>query len=539
MDFRNNKELFRYSDDDFYFYRFAISRMELSRTRLLNSIIYRVMETYEYEFLVPDIQKNVPFEFILIASGEKVGYKYEDFFEDEDVSDLLRKYDVEKAFIIRTTAGCKTNRMKQRNEQYVEKNVAVEEITIQDFFETLFNHEEYIEFEKQIQDYVNLTKDILGFKSIKVLSAMNLSAQKLFAEKILFEWNYEEARYQIIDEKNEKIKRYLYVKNHDFGDDWEAIKDNYLTEGVYKALIGTETFAESFITSEWLYHSLKGKENFDYTSVVSGYLKSIEQLLHKLVMLNIDNNCVISLKKDKKDAVRDKGIIVYEMKGRNKTEAKKNWENWLWYPYIDFTENQKEYMDSSIGTFEHFFRKNPHTLSKPHLAKIICDMVSCFRTECRNGYFHTHNLHDSAIVEKTRDNAILLYALLLGCVEKAKECRDKLGIYTEDKFDVICKEIRRIRHFSSEFIFEYADGSKKKMIYDYLNNTMEYTEDGIEHYEALIFYEVEDFSMKTYEMLETPIRDEWKRLLTRDNLPNRIYCYDRKKNIHEIPNLKI
>lgn len=300
MDFRNNKELFRYSDDDFYFYRFAISRMELSRTRLLNSIIYRVMETYEYEFLVPDIQKNVPFEFILIASGEKVGYKYEDFFEDEDVSDLLRKYDVEKAFIIRTTAGCKTNRMKQRNEQYVEKNVAVEEITIQDFFETLFNHEEYIEFEKQIQDYVNLTKDILGFKSIKVLSAMNLSAQKLFAEKILFEWNYEEARYQIIDEKNEKIKRYLYVKNHDFGDDWEAIKDNYLTEGVYKALIGTETFAESFITSEWLYHSLKGKENFDYTSVVSGYLKSIEQLLHKLVMLNIDNNCVISLKKDKK-----------------------------------------------------------------------------------------------------------------------------------------------------------------------------------------------------------------------------------------------
>lgn len=123
VDFRNNKELFFYADDDFYFYRFAISRMELSRTRLLNSIIYRVMETYEYEFLVPDTQKNVPFEFILIASGKKVGYKYEDFFEDEDVSDLLREYDMEKAFIIRTTSGCNTNHMKQRNEQYVEKKL--------------------------------------------------------------------------------------------------------------------------------------------------------------------------------------------------------------------------------------------------------------------------------------------------------------------------------------------------------------------------------------------------------------------------------
>lgn len=540
VDFRNNKELFLYADDDFYFYRFAISRMELSRTRLLNSIIYRVMETYEYEFLVPDTQKNVPFEFILIASGKKVGYKYEDFFEDEDVSDLLREYDVEKAFIIRNTSGCNTNHMKQRNEQYVEKKVAVEEITIQYFFETLFNHEEYIEFEKQIQDYVNLTKDILGFKSIKVLSAMHLSTQKMLAEKVLLDWNYEESRYHVIDESNEKIRDFLDVKDYNFGSEWEKIKAVYLSEGVYKAMIGKESFADSFITSEWLYHSLKGKDNFDYTAIVSGYLKSIEQLLHKLVLLNIDNNCVISMRKDRKtkSAVLKQGIIVYEItKEGEKRNAKDIWKTS--FPYIDFIDTQKEYMDSSIGTFEYFFRNNPHILSEPKLSNVICNMVSCFRTECRNGHFHTHNLHDLTIVEKTRENAILLYALLLGCVEKAKVCKDKLGIYTEDKFDAICKEIRRIRHFSSDFIFEYADGSKKKMIYDYLNNTMEYTEDGIEHYEALIFYEVEDFSMKTYEMLETPIRDEWKRLLTRDNLPNRIYCYDRKKNIHEIPNLKI
>lgn len=37
------------------------------------------------------------------------------------------------------------------------------------------------------------------------------------------------------------------------------------------------------------------KENFDYTSAISGYLKSIEQLLHIIVMVNVDNNCKISM----------------------------------------------------------------------------------------------------------------------------------------------------------------------------------------------------------------------------------------------------
>lgn len=191
-------------------------------------------------------------------------------------------------------------------------------------------------------------------------------------------------------------------------------------------------------------------------------------------------------------------------------------------------------MDSSIGIFEFFLRNNPHIFIDPNLAKVICDMVSCFRTECRNGYFHTHNLHDTSIVDKTRENAILLYAILVGCIKQTKVKKDKLGISVEDEFDSICKEIRKIRHYSPNFIFEYADGSKKLMIYDFINNTLEYTEDGIEHYESLIFFDVEDFSMETYEKLETSIRDEWKYLLTRDNLPNRIYCYDRKKRIHEV-----
>ena len=344
------------------------------------------------------------------------------------------------------------------------------------------------------------------------------------------------AAYKAFDKNNEKIQNFLYVSDYDFKATWSEIRENYIENGLYKTMVGSETYAESFITSEWLYYSLKGKENFDYTAIVSGYLKSIEQLLYKLVMLNIDNNCVISLKRDNetKQKVVNNCIIVYEIRNHKKKIVKEGWEKWLKYPYIDFCEKQKEYMDSSIGIFEFFLRNNPHIFIDPNLAKVICDMVSCFRTECRNGYFHTHNLHDTSIVDKTRENAILLYAILVGCIKQTKVKKDKLGISVEDEFDSICKEIRKIRHYSPNFIFEYADGSKKLMIYDFINNTLEYTEDGIEHYESLIFFDVEDFSMETYEKLETSIRDEWKYLLTRDNLPNRIYCYDRKKRIHEV-----
>ncbi len=540
--FHPKDELFQYADDDFYFYRFAVSREEQGRISLLDEIIYGVLERYNIDFEVPEVIRDAPFDFLINSDEGRFGYTFEDFYADDDINELLKEYSLDKAYIIRTVKGAENKYIIRNNNSFIEQRVNVSEITIQNFFETYFGKEEYCDFENAITDYVTRSRNIMGYQSIKVLSAMNLSSRKLFEEKILAEWDYEHSKYQIIDYTNPKIQNILYVGNYNLKDCWEEIKSRYLKEGLFKAMIGTESFAESFITSEWLYYSLKGKENFDYTSIVSGYLKSIEQLLCKLVMLNMDNNCVISLKGDKttKQKVLTDGVVVYEMKRDKVTKtfvknvAKFGWEKWLKFPYIDFTNTQKDYMDSSIGTFEYFFRNNPNIYTDSNLSKVICDMVSCFRTECRNGYFHTHNLHSEDIVDKTRENAILLYAILLGCVKSALDKKNSLGIVQEDKFDSICKEIRELRHYRPDFTFVYADGTEKKMIYDTINNTPEYTSDGVEHYDSLFFYEVEDFSLETYEKLDTPIRNEWKRLLTRENIPKRIFYFDIKKNIHEV-----
>ena len=162
-------------------------------------------------------------------------------------------------------------------------------------------------------------------------------------------------------------------------------------------------------------------------------------------------------------------------------------------------------------------------------------MVSCFRTECRNGFFHTHNLSDWKIVETVRSNAIYLYFVLLGgCIIPKTKLSD-LGFLSNDSFDKLCKRIREFRHYNAEFIFEYSDGRKRNLIYDFLNNTIEYTDDGVEHYQNLVFYEVEEFCLEAYEKLDEGIRDDQIVYLRRDNLPTRILGAYRNRHTVEIP----
>ena len=120
----------------------------------------------------------------------------------------------------------------------------------------------------------------------------------------------------------------------------------YVGNRLYKTMIGQNEYAESFITSEWLYHSLKGTENYDLTAIISGYLKSIEQLLYTVVMMNIDNKCKIAMSQESqiREKAYNEGVQVYEkQKGVWKLwypESKKEYKNKR-YPYIDLIETQK------------------------------------------------------------------------------------------------------------------------------------------------------------------------------------------------------
>lgn len=530
-------DLFQYADLDFYFYRFTIDRLEKGKEALLISILYRVMERYGISFKVPDDKRNAPFAFIVCEGIHRTGYRFKDFCCDEDVNDIVQTYDIVEAVIIRTSQpGKRDEWISGENEQCKRDNIKLRAISLQTFFDQYFGAEEYKSFTSHLETYLQDARDITGYKSIKFLSSMNLAARKVFEEKELAKWPYLNYTFQIIDNTKSNIQKYLYLSTERPLSEslLQTMANNFVSGKLYKAMIGSYEYAESFITSEWLYHSLYKKKGFDYTSIISGYLKSIEQLLYRIVMLNVDNNCKITMSRATSvitDATSN-GIITYKPGRRN------TWRvvpaNDKGFKYIDLTSTQVQYMDSSIGTFEHFLRKNPHIFVDSTYSELIAEMVCCFRTESRNGYLHTHNLTDWEIVEKTRSNAIFLYYVLLGgCIIPKAKVRD-LGIISEDEFTELCKKIREFTHFNLRFTFEFDNGNRVNLVYDRMNNTVEYTDGGVEHYESLLFYDIGEFSDDTYEKLDAGIREDQKVYLTRDNIPMRIFGYYRDGSRKEI-----
>ena len=333
-------DLFQYADSDFYYYRFAIERQERSTGPLLTDIIYRVMAEYGKCYVDRDDVKGTPFEFIVCDRNKRIGYRYIDFCENENVNEILDYYDIDIAYIIRTwKPGKSDNWIEDENLCYREEGVRLAAISIKTFYEKLFGEKEYDLLLAEIEKYLQEARNITGYQSIKFLSSMNLATQKLFEEKLLADWNYEGYNYQIINSDDKEIKKYRNLSQFVFPeDDLIAMKNNYIGKELYKTMIGLNEYAESFITSEWLYHSLKEKSNFDYTSVISGYLKSIEQLLFQIVLLNIENKCKIAMNSNLLKDAYNNNVPVYDFK-KNRWELlrdNKDGNNYIKtkYPYI-------------------------------------------------------------------------------------------------------------------------------------------------------------------------------------------------------------
>ena len=524
-----NHELFQYANEDFYFYRFI---------PLLRSIMFRLFDLYNVSWskgFAPVLFKIIGFD------GSAVGYTFDDFYEDDDIATICKDNMVEKVYIIRTWKGDHPAEwITRENAQYESHGIEVRAISVSDFFIAQFGEAENQRFEAYLSQFLDEIYDLEGYRSIKFLSSMNLAAQKLVLEKKLLEYASKRMCYTIVDRTKPEVQKYLYVDGYGFPTNIEkTIQMNFTKTGLFRVLLGSAEFAESFVTSEWLFHSLEGTEHYDYTSVISGYLKSVEQLLLQIVKANAGNNCKITLKGNKKADAIQAGVTRYTFDRGNFRpiiDGRK-------FPieYIDLEATQLEYMDSDLGTFEYFLRNNSHiffsqlqqqsAINNKSYCTIIADVVSCFRAECRNGYFHTHNLKDWGTVVKIRENALMIYTLLLGGCNLPTSTTDNLKIPNHDWFDALCIKIQNNRRATLDYVFEYSDGRRVCAVFDFRNNTKEYTDTGMEHYESLRFYCVPDFSLESYEKLDDGAFDSAMLNLTRETVPCKIFSVNRNKQM--------
>ena len=65
-------------------------------------------------------------------------------------------------------------------------------------------------------------------------------------------------------------------------------------KGYHRAMTGMKRFAKSYITSEYLSDQYNGNNIFDYTAIITGYLKSVEQLMYEIISQYIGKLCQFS-----------------------------------------------------------------------------------------------------------------------------------------------------------------------------------------------------------------------------------------------------
>ncbi|MDL2233229.1 hypothetical protein LJC63_06575, partial [Ruminococcaceae bacterium OttesenSCG-928-L11] len=342
---------------------------------------------------IPYLQEK-PFHFTMIKNGKKTGKKtgYNLTYDIEAASpkkqSLIRDceendVDCVNAIILGSVGKDDTTSLVETWNQWYEKNsIPVQQITLQNFFDYWFGIDEYEIFMVYVNGFNERAKNLISFNTVLMPTEEVLEKFRFSVSTMLLEYPYRDL-----------------IPNEIFVSQIDILHRNYFNRGLYKAMVGEGVFAESFISSEWLYNIDKVTGCIDKTGIVAGYLKSVEQLLFAVIQLSKDRGKTIR--------ARDKTIIEY-------------------------TSDNEDRIDSTLGALAAFVDHNSSVLNvsnyvKHHMVETIDD----WREKQRNGYFHKDNLRDFKKVDEIRQEAIYLYFLVLGGFSIDDAQFDQLGIYNE------------------------------------------------------------------------------------------------------------
>lgn len=392
------------------------------REILVNGVLFKALAQKGIKVYLPEIKGDkwigayytnaeyeeiAKYEFRIDYKNKIVIYRYTDIL-DEKALELFsdQKFEVN---IIQWDAPEQSPKNKEHSsERFVKR------ICIRDFFLEYIGLDEYQMFITFLECMVSEFQEFIGAKSVPILSPFSLGLFRFEVEKEILSY-IETVRkyvgldiigeisygYQIITDSN-KMKYFKLEAETKKIISQTGIIEDFLNSNSMLYLIGGMDFSRSLITSEYLYKQYNSDDCFDYTAIVSGYLKSIEQLLFRIVCFAIDKSYRI------KSNGRTKPNGKYPASSKKEGKIFK----------IDFTSNELEYVDTSIGSLIHFLDDNKEDLiifGKKY-RRVVIDALNCYRDECRNASFHLDNNYNWSNVEIVRWNTFFLYVVLLeGC----------------------------------------------------------------------------------------------------------------------------
>lgn len=286
--------------------------------------------------------------------------------------------------------------------------------SLQQFFELFFNKEEYTKFKKYALLFSDKVKDYFGFTIIRTLKPNSVLSFRKSVLNII----------KTLDTND------LGVNSHISSSQKEILDRHFFGNRNCEILLGSSDFAQSFLTSEWLFDSLSNAGNIDLTPIAMGYFKAIEQFLFSY----------ISLHTHEKDGY-SRSVFV----GKQRSFADSNGNADLTDALINDREKNKYLtLGSLTGFFGHvdlrtrvYWRRNQDLLEN-RIDQATYDFIieSLSRiNSLRNGYFHKDNLREWDKVKEARKTALLVFYLILGAYKLSETEKGHLGLIQVEDHD--------------------------------------------------------------------------------------------------------
>ena len=519
-----------------------------TRVFLINPIFKMLMDVYginndwqygntfgKYTISTREYEMSSYVEFIAELNGENVGVRYtKASYSTEEVMIMNRDYQylyqkesipgfkkiskIDKLYAL-DWSGISELELEKIHLRDPNGRKLTEDMTVKKFFLSFFSKETYELFLQISKKAMSDAKDIIGLRVIPQLLPNNML-------------NFKQAILEKIDEYSMDVIRYDFEDNsfeeNMSKEDINIIKKSFYEDGLRESLIGNSDFAKSFITSEYLYMTMQRRLSIDYTVIVVGYLKSIEQLLYLLYVSAFKGNegmfywDTCKGKKNFDDKLPNYRQNPYDVPDKEKKQEK----------YYHKKKNRK--YAPEIGELTRFLRYY-HEMwrisedGKEYVFKCLED----FRRSCRNSNFHKDNIEPSQYsqVVRIRNNTLVCLYYLLGgfeLLDDSIEKNEQLGII-DYRFECLYNDIRqrRIR------FFEVCYEGTSKYVICYLNDDSDanYYETGELKNTQLKFlrtsYQKEDVNIK--ELNELMNNAEYVKentiIITRDTMPNKVEAF--------------
>ena len=518
--------LLKLGNDEYYEYAYFERTLEwFVRELLINTIFRELFTIHGIESMWPDnknyvrysteaIEDIFPFEFIIIINGKKIGVRYTGLCAVE-AAELMEKYEIEKLLQIKWD-----EKLTSRDDHKEEYDV----VTPVEFFKNYFSTAEYELFLSKVLPAIEAANTEIGFETIPRLSLRYLSNFKADVNTFLSTVAFDEMYFQVLPGSKEKKPLTSMAFS---ADDYKVMNRNFQERGLYKALLGTEGFAKCFITAEYQFQVFKQGHSFDYTSVVCGYLKAVEQLLYKLLLINLDFPSQDKLWIKKNNSNIPKNKYVQDVTVRQNPITRK--------PQVVFERDFKDYFDITLAPMIWFLHDNVNGWEISDAGRLtIHSFLLNFAADCRNDHFHKDNIDDFGIVSRIRNNAILIIYLLLGGYKLTgnhQEDADALGI-DDDSFDRMYKKIQELPRGMSKFVVYFDEQKPIKAYRHFTQEPTIYDDNGSVATSKIRFVAVDEFESDEYDRAMQGKYREREFTLRKDNMPAKIsYINGRQEEI--------